>query len=89
MAVWYRPTAHTLQALAPAAEYDPAGHEPEHATLRPLTELYLPAAHELHEEVPVEVWYCPLGQAVHDACPVDAWNRPASHAVHALAPAAE
>ena len=65
MTVWKVPTPHNEHALAPAAEYVPDEHELEHAALRPVPELYVPAAHAEQLDFPVKVWYCPLAHDAH------------------------
>ena len=52
----YRPALHEVQALAPAAEYLPTAHASVHADARSVAELYLPVAHAVHEDWPVEAW---------------------------------
>jgi len=60
----YVPALQTAHADAPVAEYMPAAHV-EHAVLRPVTELYVPAAHAEQLDCPAKVWYCPLAHDAH------------------------
>ena len=51
---WYAPTAHDVQAEAPAAEYDPTAQRPAQDDA-PLAAAKVPAAHSAHAPASLEL----------------------------------
>ena len=64
VAVWYLPVEHEVHALAPDPEYLPTAHASPQTMVRPVPELYFPAAQFEQLAEPVSVWYFPTGHEV-------------------------